>query len=136
MQKSGEQSITRRLTRMNLLVSGTALFLACAAFSMYDWETYRANTIRARAGQALMISLNSAMPLELNDPRPAEKTLAALQSTRSLWFAGIYKADGTPFAIYWRDRARGSLSCIRFMADNLLSCVRSFLMARMSAPSI
>ena len=105
MQKSGEQSITRRLTRMNLLVSGTALFLACAAFSMYDWETYRANTIRARAGQALMISLNSAMPLELNDPRPAEKTLAALQSTRSLWFAGIYKADGTPFAIYWRDRA-------------------------------
>lgn len=102
-QASSDQSITRSLTHMNLMVSGTALLLACAAFSTYDWVTYRANTVRARAGQALMISLNSASALEFNDSLAAETTLDALRSTRSLLFAGIYRADGTPFAVYWRD---------------------------------
>jgi hypothetical protein len=40
-QQTSQQSITRQLTRMNLLVSGIALLLACAAFSAYDWVTYR-----------------------------------------------------------------------------------------------
>lgn len=102
-QAGREQSITRRLTRMNLLVSGTALLLACAAFSTYDWVTYRANTVRARAGQALMISINSVSALEFNDTLAAQKTLSALRATPSLLFAGIYKNDGTPFVVYRRD---------------------------------
>ena len=102
-QRVGEQSITSRLTRMNLLVSGIALLLACAAFSTYDWVTFRANTVRARAGQALMISINSVSALEFNDALTAQNTLSALRSTQSLLFAGIYRADGTPFVVYWRD---------------------------------
>lgn len=90
---------------MNLLVSGIALLLACAAFSAYDWVTYRENTIRARSGQALMISINSVSALEFNDVHTAENTLSALRSTRSLFYAGIYREDGTPFVVYWRDHS-------------------------------
>ena len=35
----------------------------------------------------------------------AENTLSALRSTRSLFFAGIYRAIGTPFVVYWRDHS-------------------------------
>ena len=61
LKRQNDHMITRRLTRMNLLVSGNALLLACAAFSTSRLVTYRANTV-APAGQALMISINSVPP--------------------------------------------------------------------------
>ena len=40
MFRSRDSSITKRLTRMNILVSGAALLICCAAFVAYDLVSF------------------------------------------------------------------------------------------------
>jgi hypothetical protein len=46
MPERHNHTISRRLTGMNMLVSGTALLLACSAFIAYDMVTFQANVFR------------------------------------------------------------------------------------------
>jgi len=39
--KTKDYSITKKLTRMNMLVSGAALLMACLSFVIYDLFTFR-----------------------------------------------------------------------------------------------
>src|ERR1700747_1359558 len=98
-------TISRRLTWMNMLVSGTALLLACTAFIAYDMVTFQANTFRNLSTQAQIIGSNTASALLFNDPQSAEKTLSALRASPEILSACIYTPDGQPFAAYSRDQA-------------------------------
>ncbi len=64
---------------MNMLVSGAALLLACAAFIGYDMVTFRATIVRNLSTQAQIIGSNSASALLFDDPQAAETTLSALE---------------------------------------------------------
>ncbi len=100
-----QQSIARRLTWMNVLVSAAALLLACSAFVTYDQLSYRQNLVRFVSSQAQIIGANSVSAVVFNDPQAATRTLAALATSRSITSAGIFTPDGRIFARYSRDGA-------------------------------
>jgi len=95
-------SVSGRLTRMNLLVSGAALLLACFAFLSYDVYNFRDILIRNLAAQAQIIGANSVSALTFNDPQAAKATLSALKDSPSILSAGIFTPDGHIFAEYSR----------------------------------
>jgi signal transduction histidine kinase/CheY-like chemotaxis protein len=103
MLTSQDHSISRKLTWMNMLVSGAALLLACAAFIGYDVMTFRATMVRNLSAQAQIIGSNSVSALLFNDPQTAENTLAGLKGAHNILSAGIYSTKGTLFASYSRD---------------------------------
>jgi signal transduction histidine kinase/CheY-like chemotaxis protein len=102
MPYSREHSFSKTLTWMNMLVSGAALILACAAFMAYDRVTFRDAAVRSLSTQAQIISANSVSALLFNDAQQAENTLSALKAAHNILFAGIYEPDGRLFASYSR----------------------------------
>ena len=103
MLRFRDYSIPKKLTWMNLLVSGTALLLASAGFFAYDLYNFRANTVRNLEIQAQIIGSNSVSALQFDDPHSAENTLSALRAAPHVVFAEIYAPDGRAFARYRRD---------------------------------
>ncbi|HZC80106.1 MAG TPA: CHASE sensor domain-containing protein, partial [Nitrospiraceae bacterium] len=103
MSKSQDHSISKKLTWMNMSVSGAALLLACAAFIAYDKLTFRETMVRNLSTQAQIIGSNSVSALLFNDPHSAESTLSALKAAHNILSAGIYTADGRLFASYSRE---------------------------------
>lgn len=101
-------SLSRKLTAMNMLVSGGALLCASIAFFGYELMAYRTNVILSRATEAQIVGANSVTPLIFNDPQSAENTLAALRVSKHVTYAGIYTTKGDFFAGYWRGQTRPS----------------------------
>jgi PAS domain S-box-containing protein len=95
-------SISTRLTVLNMLASATALLCASAAFFAYDLNNTRHGLIDNLAIQAQIIGYNCVTPLVFNDPQSAEKTLSALEASRHIVYAGVYTPAGVFFAGYWR----------------------------------
>lgn len=102
-------SLSRKLTGMNMLVSGLALLLASVAFFAYDLLTFRANLITSTSTQAKMIASNAVSPLIFDDAQAAQTTLSALRASEHVVYAGIYSATGNLFAGYWRDQSNSSI---------------------------
>jgi signal transduction histidine kinase/DNA-binding response OmpR family regulator len=103
MLKAKDHSIAQKLTWMNMLVSGAALLLACAAFISYDMVTFKQTMVRNLSTQAQIIGSNTASALLFNDQQSAENTLAALKAAHNVVSAGIYTPDGRLFSSYSRD---------------------------------
>src|SRR3984893_5670566 len=103
-------SIAKRLTRMNVLVSGAGLLISCAAFVAYDLVNFRETMVHNLSIQAQIAGSNSVSALLFNDPQTAEGTLSALKAAPNIVSAGIYKPDSRPFAMYQRDGAGQSLA--------------------------
>src|SRR3979490_487318 len=101
-----DYSIAKKLTWMNMLVSGAALLMACAAFVTYGLVVFREALVANLSIQAQVVGTNSISALLFNDPGSAEKTLSALHAAPNIEYAGIYTSDGQPFAAYWRDQGR------------------------------
>src|SRR5713101_7262505 len=110
MLRVRDYSISAKLTWMNMLVSGAALLLACAAFVAYDLVTFRETLMQNLSTQAQIVGGNSVSALLFNDPSAAEKTLSALETSPNIVSAGIYTADGQPFAAYRRDHVSQPVS--------------------------
>ena len=109
MLRDRDRSITKKLTWMNMLVGGGALLLACAAFVVYDVITFRETIVRGLSIQAQIVGSNSVSALLFNDPHSTENTLSALKAAPRIVSAGIYRVDGRPFAVYWRDHSGQAL---------------------------
>ena len=75
------RSILRKLTLVNMLVSGAALSLACLAFFTYDQVTFRQSLIRTLSAQADIIGSTSVSAILFADPQSATNTLSALKSS-------------------------------------------------------
>jgi signal transduction histidine kinase len=103
MPQLPDRPIAHKLTRMNMLVSGVALLLACSAFIGYDLITFRQGAVRNLAIQAQIIGVNSVSALLFNDPRAANDTVSALNASPNILSAGVYTLDGRPFAQYQRN---------------------------------
>ena len=104
MTSQGQNSISTRLTWMIILVTGGALLLACSAFCLYDFISFRQTAVRNLSIQAQIVGANTASAILFNDPQSARDTLAALKASPGIIYAGIYKPDTTFFAGYWRDQ--------------------------------
>ncbi|HTU33238.1 MAG TPA: ATP-binding protein [Candidatus Acidoferrum sp.] len=100
---SQRASITSKLTRMNMLVSATALLLACAGFVVYDLATYRQALLRNLSIQSQVTGSNSVSALLFDDPDSARRTLSALEFAPNILAACVYTSGGKQFAAYRRD---------------------------------
>ncbi|HKR32508.1 MAG TPA: response regulator [Terriglobales bacterium] len=103
MLKIRDHSVSRKLTLMNMLVSGTALLLACVTFITYDMVTFRETMVRNLSTQAQIVGSNTVSALLFNDSQSAENTLSALKAAHNILSAAIYTPDGRLFASYLRD---------------------------------
>jgi len=99
------QSIAGRLTRMSVMVSGTALLLAYFAFLAYDLYTLRQDLVGSLSTEAAIVGANSVTALLFDDEQAAENTLAALRQSPQVRWAVVVREDGTRFAQYTRDRS-------------------------------
>ena len=109
MLKFQHYSISKKLTWMNMVVSGVALMLACAAFVAYDLYTYQIGIARNLSTEARIVGSNSVSALLFNDPRAAENTLSALSASPHVLYAAIYTPDRHSFAGYSRDNKKNAL---------------------------
>ena len=103
MVQAKNHSISRRLTLMNMLVSGAALIMACTAFVAYDMVTFQKTMVRNVSTQAQIIGSNAVSALVFNDSQSAENTLSALKASPDILSAVIYTPEARPFASYSRD---------------------------------
>ena len=136
MLKFKEHSVSQKLTWMNMLVSGAALLLACAAFISYDMLTFRETMVRNLSTQAQIIGSNTVSALVFSDPQSAENTLSALKAAHNVISAEIYTPEGRLFASYSRDPAAavpvlpsilsGEIEAHHFK-DNEIGLVRSIV---------
>ncbi|HXU48893.1 MAG TPA: CHASE sensor domain-containing protein, partial [Candidatus Binatia bacterium] len=100
------ESLARRITVLNIMVSAAAVVLACVAFLAYEVNSFRVNIDNDLSIQAQIIGSNAASALIFNDRTSAEKTLAALQASPHITYASIYTPTGQFFAGYWRDKRK------------------------------
>lgn len=111
------QSISAKLTWLNLLVTGTALLLACLSFLAYDFFSYRQNLIQNLFAEAQIAGSNSISALMFDDPQAAEATLTGLRSSPDVVSAAIVAEDGHVFARYGRTASQPPIR-IRAMSPN------------------
>jgi hypothetical protein len=97
------RSISSQLTRMNLLVSATALLLAFGSFFTYDLISFRQALIRSLTTEAQIIGANTVSALMFDDREAAETTLQALRNSPQVLSATVLRGDGEVFATYSRD---------------------------------
>ena len=105
MSRTADRSISKKLTWMNMLVSGAALLIACTAFIGYDLATFRRTAAHNLSAQAQVVGLNSVSAILFNDPQSAEQTLSALKDSPDISQAAIYGPDGHPFVSFSRPGA-------------------------------
>jgi signal transduction histidine kinase len=98
----GSSSISAKLTRMNLMVSGLVLLLALLAFFFYDLISFRQNLIRNLQTSAQIVGANSVSALLFDDPDSAKTTLAALRNSPDVVAATLVNNNGQAFASYKR----------------------------------
>ncbi len=98
----GSRSISAKLTRMNLMVSGLVLLLALVAFFFYDLVSFRHNLVRNLQTSAQIVGANSVSALMFDDPDSATATLSALGSSPDVMAAKLVDHNGEDFASYER----------------------------------
>src|SRR4029077_1098585 len=111
-------SLSKKLTVMNMMVSGVALLLASASFFAYDLITFRDNLIAGVSVQAQIIGSNAISPLIFNDPRSAESTLSALHASPHIVYAAIYAPTRSFFAGYPSAQAPAAFPLADFAFDH------------------
>ena len=105
MRLLNSQTIAGKLTRMNIVVSATALLFAYVAFLGYDLYTLRSNLLTTLETEASIVGANSVSAIVFDDQQAAESTLSALKQTPQVEWAVIVGQDGSQFAAYTRDAA-------------------------------
>ncbi|HEX4228905.1 MAG TPA: ATP-binding protein [Bryobacteraceae bacterium] len=102
MRRIGQNSISRKLTSVNMLVSGVALLLACSALFAYDFYTFRVGVVSNLSTDGQIVGSNTVSAILFTDQRAAESTLLALTASPHILNAGIYTLDRQLFASYRR----------------------------------
>ena len=102
MRGSGSSPIARRLTRINMIASGTALVLAGAAFMAYDFVSFRDSILGDRSVEAQIVASNTLTALTFDDADAAARTLGALEAEAHIEGAALYRLTGEQFATYQR----------------------------------
>ncbi len=97
--------IKRKLMAITMLVSGTALLVACAAFMVYEQAAARKQMAQALGITAAMTAANSTAGLSFNEAGSVEQALKSLNAEPDIVQACVYDKDGRQFARYVRDSA-------------------------------
>ncbi len=102
-------SITRKQMVIATVASSVALFLACAAFVIYDVVSFRRVMADNLSSLAAVIGDSSTAALTFNDPSVAREVLNSLSNQPHIVAACTYDKNGRPFAHYRRTPAQKGL---------------------------
>jgi PAS domain S-box-containing protein len=105
MTLKSNRSIRRKLTKIIMLTSTTAVLLACLGFAVSDIVSLRNGLAGDLSTLAHVVGTNSIAALTFGDRQGAREVLGALEAKRSIVAAGIYTDRGEPFARYEPDAA-------------------------------
>jgi len=105
VSRLGIPTLSNRLIRMNLLVSGSVLLIAALAFFSYDLYSYRQLLARNIDAEAQIVGENAVAALLFNDRDAATTTLNGLQRSPDIVAATLLTPDGKPFAHYGTSEA-------------------------------
>jgi signal transduction histidine kinase len=94
--------ISRKLTRMNMVVSASVLLLSCAAFIGYELFAFKNTAGEHLSTNAEIVGINVTPALLFQDRGAAAETLASLRATPNIVSAAVYASDGNLFAKYVR----------------------------------
>ena len=95
-----QSSISRKLTWLNILVSGTALVITAIALLIYDQSSYRRLLVENISAQADVVGKNSVSSLLFADPDSATSTLGAFDRVPNIVAASLFTSNGQLFASY------------------------------------
>jgi len=95
-------SLRRKLTAVIMLVSVSALLLACAGFIGFEYYATRKALVNDLTSLADVLGFNSHAALRFQDKTAAETTLASMQAKPNLAAASLYTPDGKLFAAWSR----------------------------------
>ncbi|MES2391148.1 MAG: ATP-binding protein [Acidobacteriota bacterium] len=100
MIRLNNSSLSARLTRMNLLVSGTVLLIASLAFFSYDLFSFRQTLIHNLDAEAQIVGENTISALTFDDQQSASTTLSGLERSHDVLAARLVTSDNREFATY------------------------------------
>ncbi len=95
-------SIKSKLTLIIMVISSSALLLACSAFIVYDLINFKNEMAEDLSSIAEIIGTNSAAALEFDSSYDAEEVLMGLKAKEHIIFACIYRENNELFAKYSR----------------------------------
>jgi PAS domain S-box-containing protein len=98
-------SLRGKLTAVILTTTAVALLTMTVALLHRDLTEYRRSLASDLTTDAEIIALLTAPAMEFNDPRVAERNLAALSAKPAVMNAALYSVDGSLYASYSRDGA-------------------------------
>ncbi|MBS0416152.1 MAG: response regulator [Proteobacteria bacterium] len=92
--------IRRKIMTALLLTSGVVMLFTSSAFCVYDFLTYRQQTLHNLATLGDAIAANSTAALAFQNPDDAREVLSALHAESHIVDATLFTSDGRPFASY------------------------------------
>ena len=93
-----------KLMTIIVFAATAVLMIAGMAFFAYELITFRQAMTERISVTAQIIGANNVGALSFNDAQFAEKTLATLNLEADIMAAALYKADGTLFVKYEREK--------------------------------
>src|SRR5258706_1898535 len=105
MRAFNRLSIRGKLTLILMVISSSAVLLACTAFIAYDQHVFRLSKAQDITTLAEIIGSNSTGALAYQDANSAKDVLSALSSKAQISEAAIYDRNGLVFARYFRGDA-------------------------------
>jgi signal transduction histidine kinase len=110
-------SLSTKLLRMNLMVSGTALLLAVIAFFSYDLISYRHHLADTLQAEAAIAGQNVVGALTFDDAQSAHDTLQALCSSPDVYSGALVAKSGTIFTRFTCPGSPGKIEMPVLPAD-------------------
>jgi signal transduction histidine kinase/CheY-like chemotaxis protein len=98
-------SIQKKLNVIVMFTSGAALLVACLAFVLYDYVTFKRRMAAGLSVVADGIALNVTLALDFQDRQFAETILGSLVTRSDVVGACVYNAEGGVFSLYRRPDA-------------------------------
>src|ERR1700692_2578318 len=92
--------IKRALMSVLLLTSGAVMLTTSAAFCVYDFLSYRYQTLHNLATLGEAIAANSTAALAFENQDDAREVLSALKAERHIVEATLFTRSGARFASY------------------------------------
>jgi signal transduction histidine kinase/DNA-binding NarL/FixJ family response regulator len=105
MQSLRDLPIRSKLMLITVIISGVALFVACAAFTSYDYITFRQFMVREWMASADLIGANSTAAISFGDHEAAHEALSSFRDNSGFLNARIFDQQGQPFATFTRPGA-------------------------------
>lgn len=102
-------SLRRKQMLVIMTTTSVALFLICAALTVFEIITFRQRMTHDLSTYASIVGNNVAAALDFDDAQAAAETLAALKAEPDIMGSCVYSPDGRLFAKYTRPRTSFAL---------------------------